>query len=96
MPKLIDLTNEIFNGWKVIKKLPSKNKKTYWLCECELCKFQKEIQGTHLKNFTCAKCNCNKTINNIEIKKCSICNKEFIPLERGKNRKFCFECSPSY
>ena len=102
MPKLIDLTGKVFNNWRVIKKLPSKNKKTYWLCECEYCKTQKEIQGTHLKNNTCAKCSCTQkeksiqTITSNKIKKCLICEKDFIPLSSGQSRKFCFECSPRY
>ena len=50
MPAPIDLTGQEFKGWVVLKKLPSKNKKTYWLCECKNCKTQKEIQGTHLRN----------------------------------------------
>lgn len=90
MPALKDLTNQIFDTWKVISKLPSKNGKTYWLCECQICHKQKEIQGTHLRNNTMSKC-CLQTV-----KKCEICGKDFIPLTRGTKRKFCFNCSPSY
>lgn len=37
MPKAIDLTNQIFGDYKVLSKVPSKNGKTYWLCECQKC-----------------------------------------------------------
>lgn len=29
-------------------------------------------------------------------KKCLICQNDFEPLSKGQNRKYCFECSPSY
>mgnify|MGYP000157101084 CR=1 FL=1 len=32
MPKALDLTNQIFGKLTVIKKAPSRNKHTYWLC----------------------------------------------------------------
>ena len=97
MPKTIDLTGKFFNGWQVIKKMPSRNGKIYWLCECEKCHSQKEIQGTHLKNLSCARCNCSKQEYKInEIKVCPLCGKTFSPLLKGQTRKFCFECSPPY
>lgn len=97
MPNIINLIDQNFNGWKVISKLPSKNGKTYWLCECEECHSQKEIQGTHLRNLTCGKCHCQTQKNKLSKSKiCPLCGKEFFPLERGQSRKFCFDCSPSY
>lgn len=95
MPALIDLTGQEFKGWIVLKKLPSKNKKTYWLCECKNCKTQKEIQGTHLRNQTCGLCSCNTEIN-IKEKICPLCGKNFKPIKYGNTRKFCFDCSPTY
>lgn len=101
MPTIINLIGQTFNGWTVIQKLPSKNGKTYWLCECEHCKAQKEIQGTHLRNFTCAKCTCQNQISAesalaTEERICPLCGKTFRPLLRGQSRKFCFDCSPRY
>lgn len=98
MPKLVNLIGQTFKSWEVIEKLPSKNKKTYWLCKCEKCGQIKEIQGTHLKNLTCADCACEtKNINGSDNQKtCLICGKQFTTIKYGQNRKFCFECSPSY
>ena len=48
MPKALDLTNQIFGNLKALSKAPSRGKKTYWLCECQLCGTVKEIQTSHL------------------------------------------------
>ena len=92
MPKALNLINEIFDTFKVIEKLPSKNKKTYWLCECQNCKNKKEIQTTHLRNNTYKKCECqeNKVLYSEKI--CILCQTSFIP--NNPNRKYCYECSP--
>lgn len=96
MAKLIDLTDKVFNGWKVLNKLPSKKGKTYWLCECEKCQNQREFQGTHLRNETVAKCSCQNKMGDKQITKiCEICGKEFNLRTKGHNRKYCYECSPS-
>lgn len=42
MPKALNLTNQKFGRLTAIKKAPSKNNKTYWLCKCE-CGNEKEI-----------------------------------------------------
>lgn len=93
MPKLIDLTNNKYGNWLVINKAQSKGGKTYWHCKCQICGEEKEIQGTHLKNNTFAN-HCKQ--ENLSIKKCCICNKEFQIKEGGYTRKYCYDCSPSY
>lgn len=35
MPKALDITNERFGSLIAIKKVASKNGKTYWLCKCD-------------------------------------------------------------
>ena len=96
MPASINLLNQEFGNWKVIKKLPSKNNKTYWLCKCQICGLQKEIQTCHLRNNTYAKC-CDNSKYQDNIKKCDICGKNFIPkTPQANKRRFCYECSPSY
>jgi len=35
MGKLIDLTGQKFGQWTVLQKAESKNKITYWLCQCD-------------------------------------------------------------
>lgn len=100
MPKLIDLTKKQFKNYLVKEKAQSKNGKVYWLCECQICHKQKEIQGTHLKNGTFANC-CEQNQSFLEnnnssiIKKCLICGQPFIPKTKGKTRKYCYKCSPA-
>lgn len=35
MPKALDITNEKFGNLTAIKKVASRNGKTYWLCKCD-------------------------------------------------------------
>ena len=35
MPNKLDLLNQKFNYLTVIKEAPSRNGKTYWLCQCD-------------------------------------------------------------
>lgn len=57
MPKALDLTGQKFGRLTAIKKAPSRNKKTYWLCECE-CGNQKEVQTSHLMSGSIQSCGC--------------------------------------
>lgn len=95
MPTAINLLGQQFDNLLVIEKLPSKNGKTYWKCQCTKCNTLYEIQTTHLRNGTYKKC-CEKLNIKIEEKICPICGKKFLPKLQGQSRKFCFECSPSY
>ena len=88
MAKSLELIGKIFGKLTVIKKLPSKNGKTYWLCQCE-CGKTSEVQGAHLtggKIKSCGKCfskqlvclNCGKVLTNQQKKYCSIeCQQEY-------------------
>ena len=55
--KLIDLTGQKFNRWRVIERVENRGKKPYWLCECE-CGNIKEVRGAHLRNGTHKSCGC--------------------------------------
>lgn len=92
MPKLIDLTNQMFKNWKVIQKSDSRNGKVYWLCECQKCHKQKKIQGTHLKNNTFSNCCDEEFLKEKRI--CIICGSLFYPKKGGYTRKYCYQCSP--
>lgn len=95
MPKALDLTGQVFGNLKVIKKVPSRKKKTYWLCECQLCGTLKEIQTCHLTcgvTTSCGKHGSFSLDKNSSLSKCPICEKEFY--SNNPNRKYCFECSP--
>ncbi len=97
MPKALDLSNKTFGNLKVIQKAPSKNKKTYWTCECLLCHSIKDYQTGHLTSGASKSCGCQNQ-NNINIlsesqeKECPICKKIFLTDKR--NRIYCYECSP--
>ena len=55
----LDLTNQRFGRLVAISKAPSKNGKTYWLCQCD-CGNQKEIQTGHLRDGKIQSCGCLK------------------------------------
>lgn len=98
MPKALDLTNQIFGDFKVLEKIPSRNKKTYWLCECQRCKRKKEIQTSHLTRNEIKNCNCSPRYKQIDEKyedekKCILCQSLF--KTSNKSRKYCYNCSPS-
>lgn len=94
MPKALDITGQIFGELKVLKKVPSRKKKTYWLCECLRCGNKKEIQTSHLTSGVTKTCGCQPKFikSNNETKKCLLCQKEFLP--NVPNRLYCYECSP--
>jgi len=63
MGKLIDLSNKIFERWKVIKRVENnKHNKPQWLCECS-CekKTQKILSSNILLNGHSKSCGCLKT-----------------------------------
>lgn len=57
MPKALDLTGKKFGRLTALYRLPSKNGKTYWLCQCD-CGNQKEVQTTHLTRNNIQSCGC--------------------------------------
>ena len=79
MPKALDITNKRFGKLIAIKKMPSKNGKTYWLCKCD-CGEEKEIQTCHLTSgvtTSCGKCRVNPLFKEEE-KECILCKNKFI------------------
>ena len=59
MPKALDLTNEKFGKLTAIKKVESRNKKAFWLCECECGGFL-EVSTDHLRRGTTKSCGCER------------------------------------
>lgn len=53
--QLIPLTRKRFSHWKVLKRVPSRNKHTMWLCRCD-CGAIKEVHGTALKSGQSKSC----------------------------------------
>ena len=100
MPKKEDLTGKIFNLIEIVSPAPSKSGKTYWNCKCIKCGAEKIIQTSHIKNGAIKTCGCGCSLDNIdnneEEKVCEICGNKFILKRFATNRKYCYECSPSY
>lgn len=97
MPRALDLTDKIFGNLKAIRKVPSRNGKTYWECECLLCGSKRAYQTGHLTSGATKSCGCqnSKNFNLTEEsdKVCPICGNHF--LSKMKNRIYCYDCSPS-
>lgn len=101
MPKALDLTGKQFGLLTAIKKVNSRNHRTYWLCKCE-CGNEKEIQTAHLTCGLTKSCGCQaavlsqKGIFNKDFipfeQKCPICQKMF--LNKHNNRHYCYDCIP--
>lgn len=104
MPKARDLTNEKFGLLTVIKRAPSRNGHTYWVCKCD-CGNEKEIQTSHLTCGITKSCGCqcvnnlknvpsnsNRKKNITQEQICPICQQKFI--NRQNSRKYCYNCIP--
>ena len=60
MSKLIDLTNQTFNYWTVLKRAENTSDgKAQWLCRCK-CGNQKIVLGKSLRNGHSKSCGCFK------------------------------------
>lgn len=55
--KTIDLTGQKFNRWTVIRFYETKNRKTYWECQCD-CGAIKIVAGHNLKDGSSKSCGC--------------------------------------
>ena len=89
MPKAIDLTNQRFGKLVAIKKMPSKNGHTYWLCQCD-CGKQKEVQTSHLTSGATTSCGCigkSGFMKEQDARTCLLCGKPFIP--NHYTRRYC-------
>lgn len=58
MSKLIDLSNQTFGYWKVLRRGTNRNGQAYWLCKCTACGQEKEVAGTHLRAGRSTNCGC--------------------------------------
>lgn len=99
MAKREDLTGQVFGLIRCVSPAESRNKKTYWNCECIKCGTKKIIQTSHLKDGRTKTCGCgclSEDSGQVNTKLiCEICGKEFSPkTNNAKRRKYCYECSP--
>ena len=93
---LIDLTGQRFNRLTVLKQDISKNRHSYWICQCE-CGNIVSISGGHLKDGSIKSCGCLRSkgedrIRNIlsSLKINFIQQKTFDDLKYKSNLKFDF------
>lgn len=99
MPKAKDLTGQRFGLLTAIKKMPSRNNHTYWLCKCD-CGNEKEIQTSHLTCGIIKSCGCQQKTGNANVnqnfqpkeQRCPICQKIFI--NKQSTRHYCYDCIP--
>ena len=92
MPLAKDLTGQRFGKLVALEKAPSRNKHTYWLCQCD-CGNKKIIQTSHLTSGASKSCGCESKLNDIQQpRKCILCGKDFIA--NSYKRLYCYECSP--
>lgn len=59
MPNALDITGQRFGKLIALKKAPSRNGNTYWLCQCD-CGNQKEIQTGNLTRGATKSCGCSQ------------------------------------
>ena len=93
VPKALDITGQRFGKLLAIKKVNSKNGKTYWLCQCD-CGEYKEIQTCHLTSGvtqSCGKCKENPLFQHQE-KTCILCKEKF--MSNNIKRLYCYNCIP--
>lgn len=57
MPNFIDLTGDKYGRLTVVSRAANRNKKTYWLCECD-CGNKTEVDSGHLRNGHTKSCGC--------------------------------------
>ena len=57
--KVLSIDGQVFGRWKVLEFSECKNKKSYWLCECQ-CekKTRRVVRGDHLRAFRSVSCGC--------------------------------------
>lgn len=102
MSKLIDLTNQTFNYWTVLKRAENTSDgKAQWLCRCK-CGNQKIVLGKSLRNGHSKSCGCLKKEKNQERLLLNLTGQRFghlVALERmpqdfnkTKNKKRYWKC----
>ncbi len=57
MRKIIGLTNKTFGRLTVIRRAPTKNRQTYWVCQCS-CGEVTHVRGGHLTSGATRSCGC--------------------------------------
>lgn len=77
MPKALDLTGQKFGKLTAIKRLPSRNGKTYWLCKCD-CGNQTQVQTGHLRSGAIISCGCAHVLPKKTSIMDSISDEEFV------------------
>lgn len=65
--KCIDITNQKFGRWTVIKQVPNlTSRDSKWLCRCD-CGTEREVLGKNLRNGRSTSCGCYKKENDSKL-----------------------------
>ena len=93
MPNALDITGQRFGRLVALKKAPSRNGSTYWLCQCD-CGNQKEIKTGNLTRGATKSCGCIcGTTGKIKEKYCLNCGKV---LHKGQYKYCSNACQQEY
>lgn len=93
MPTALDITGQRFGRLVALKKAPSRNGSTYWLCQCD-CGNQKEIKTGNLTRGATKSCGCIcGTTRKTKEKYCLNCGKE---LHKGQYKYCSNACQQEY
>lgn len=93
MPNALDIIGQRFGRLVALKKAPSRNGSTYWLCQCD-CGNQKEIKTGNLTRGATKSCGCIcGTTGKIKEKYCLNCGKE---LHKGQYKYCSNACQQEY
>lgn len=93
MPNALDITGQRFGRLVALKKAPSRNGSTYWLCQCD-CGNQKEIKTGNLTRGATKSCGCIcGTTGKIKEKYCLNCGKK---LYKGQYKYCSNACQQEY
>lgn len=84
MPKFIDLTGKVFSRWRVLHRGTSRNKRTYWTCQCD-CGTIRDVPSNHLIGSRSKSCGCFSVI------RCAVCGVQFH--KDGAHGRFGHGCS---
>lgn len=90
MPKALDLSGKKFGKLTAISRAENRNKKTYWLCQCD-CGNYKEVQTSHLQSGLIQSCGCLN--NHFEDRFCLNCG---IKLHKAQYKYCSNKCQREY
>ena len=80
---------KVYGKWTVIAEAPSRNRRSYWLCECE-CGTGAEVLASNLRRGTSTSCGCQNRVNLIGQRFGRLTVLQENPVR--KNEHVCWDC----